>query len=251
MPRLKKLLLTVETSPALITALSNAYDRQLHYEVDVTRNNDVPPAQFSATLRIEGGNLFVNVDPELEETIVSARYIGDGYAHDSGAVGEVLVTKKKLELLSYLQFINPQIQDIAVNGSRTFLDIGLDKMLPINMFGSGMVRACSVMAYCLLGANRILLIDEISSGLHYKAMSLFLKTILRFSIQENTQVFVTTHSLGVLRSLREILGSDDMADAQEALVCYALQRDRTGLVRGYRYSYSNLNHCIRHNIEIR
>ncbi len=178
-------------------------------------------------------------------------FLSHTFEYDVNAVGAVIVKKKKPELLRYLRCVNPKIQDVAVNGPTAFLDVGLAKMLPANMFGSGMIRACSIIAHCVVGESRILLVDEVSSGLHYGAVSPMLKAMLRFSTERGVQMFVTSHSLGVLQSLREILDETKMAGLRDAVVCYAMQRDAEGRVRAYRYGHEEFDHCIRHGIELR
>ena len=225
--------------------------RNLLYELTLSTPGDYSPKSFSGALSIRGNEKVINAVEGMRNTIIPARFLSNQFKSDADAVGNVVVRKKKEELLQYLQVVNPRIQDIGVSGSHIFLDTDLPMMLPINLFGSGMARACAIIANCILGAYRILLIDEVSSGLHYKALSPLLKALLRFSVQNNTQVFVTTHNLDVLRSLKELLSLKDLAGAPERVACYALQRDKGGQVRAYRYGHEDLDHCIRHGIEIR
>ncbi len=223
----------------------------LRYDLKVSEGGDSAPRKCSGSLTLRDAEQVVRVDASLAETTIAAQFVTHGLDHAVKAVGAVVVKKRKQELLDYLRFVNPRIQDIAVSGSRAFLDVGLDRMLPINMFGSGMIRACSIIAHCVVGESRILLVDEMSSGLHYHALVPMLKTMLRFSTERGVQMFVTTHSLSVLQSLREILDEKEMAELQDAVVCYALQRDAGGQVRAYRYGHEELDHCIRSGIEIR
>ncbi len=218
---------------------------------DLTISSGEDTSSYSGTLSLRNGEPVVNMKASLRKTTIRAGLLSDRSNHDASAIGRVIVNKKKHELLKYLRFVNSRVQDIGVHGSRAFLDIGLAGMLPINMFGSGMIRACSIIAHCVLGPSRIFLIDEVSSGLHYKALLSLLRAMLRLSIQNGVQVFATTHSLSVLQGLQEILGREEMADARDALACYALQRDHGGEVRAYRYGHRDLDHCIRHGIEIR
>ena len=55
-------------------------------------------------------------------------------------------------------------------------------------------------------------------------------------------MFVTTHSLSVLEGLQEVLSGGDYSDFRATTNCYALQRNQEGLVRSYRYSYSQFEH---------
>ena len=64
-------------------------------------------------------------------------------------------------------------------------------------------------------------------------------------------MFVTTHSVAVLKSLLHLLGEDAFSDHRSTTHCYTLQRDSEGHVRPYRYEYAQFEHCVRHGIEIR
>lgn len=221
----------------------------LRYDLFISRNGK--SSSHSGSLLIRAAEQFVKADASLQDIIIPARFLGKKIGHDADAVGRVVAAKKKRELLECLRFVNPRVQDIALDGSRVFLDVGLARMLPINMFGTGMVRACSMLACCVLGVSRILLIDEVSSGLHHKALSLLLRAMLKYALQNRVQIFATTHSSDVLQHLAGILARDEMAAARQAVACYALQRDSSGKVRSYRYGYQDLDHQIRQGIEIR
>lgn len=228
--------------------------RVLRYDATIAKSEgDLSSLSFSGKLVPHADTGFT---PQMSsdsasDSIVPAHFLGAGSAYDAGAIADVIVRKKDETLLEYLQLINPQITKIAANGELGYLDIGLDKMLPMNMFGSGMIRACSVLSRCILGDDRILLVDEIERGLHHAAILPLLKTLLHLTRNPGIQMYVTTHSLSMLQGLQKVLGQDEMADYRDSVACYALQRDSSGTVRAYRYSYPELDHCIRHGIEIR
>ncbi len=239
-------------SPATASpAVSLPTHGALRYDLTMSGNAASSRSRHSGSLTLLKAEQIVRTDASLSETTIPARFLRSRFEHDADAVGDVVVNKKKQELLECLRFVNPRIQDIAVSGSSAFLDVGLARMLPITMFGSGMVRACSTIAHCVLGRDRILLVDEVSSGLHYAARSRLLRALLHFSTQAGLQMFVTTHSLGVLQGLQEILDDEEMVDLRDVVACYALRRDHGGQVRAYRYGYEELDHCIRSGIEIR
>ena len=172
-----------------------------------------------------------------------------GYASD--VIGNVIIQKKAETLVKFLQVINPRITNIAVSGDVAYADVGLDKMIPLNMFGSGMTRAATILSPCILGKEQILLIDELENGLHHAAVLSLLQALLTLSRDQGMQVFVTTHSISVLESLLQALREEEFSEYRATTNCYTLQRDKNGLVRPYRYEYAQFEHCIRHGIEIR
>ena len=174
-----------------------------------------------------------------------------GLGYDTAAISELIVNKRDSELLEILRAINPEIQRIAVNGELAYLDAGLEKMVPLNMFGGGMVRAAVVVSYCILGNHRVLLVDEIENGFHHTTLRPLLEALLALSAQRGVQVFLTTHSVEVLKHLRKILGEDKYAKLRSSTVCYTLARLSDGRVRTYKYEFPEFDHCIAHDIEIR
>ena len=171
--------------------------------------------------------------------------------YDAERIGKLVVNKRDQLLVESLRHINPRVTKVSVLGGIAYLDIGLEQMMPLNMFGSGMVRVAMILSECILHDARILLIDEIEQGLHYQAISFLLEAILRLSREQGVQIFATTHSIEVIEGLQRVLGKSDFAEHRATTKCITLQRDKSGVVRTYKYDYSQFDHCIEHGIEIR
>ena len=124
-------------------------------------------------------------------------------------------------------------------------------MIPLNLSGSGMARAATVLSHCILGNERLLFVDELENGLHHAALGPFLEALLVLIREHDMQAFVTTHSVALLQTLLDVLGSNRFASHRAVTNCYTLQRDREGYVRTYRYEYEQFEHCVQHGIEIR
>ena len=208
---------------------------------------------FSNAIRVvTGGNIqFAEPLNPVKKQTISGRYVTAAPGYASDVIGDVIIQKKVETLVNFLQEINPRITNIAVTGNFAYADVGLDKMIPLNMFGSGMTRAASILSPCILGREQVLLIDELENGLHHAAVLSLLKALLALSRDQGIQVFATTHSIGVLESLQQALREDAFSEYRGMTNCYTLQRDKDGLVRPYRYEFEQFDHCIRHGIEIR
>lgn len=209
---------------------------------------------FSNAIRVASGDniqLTEPLNPVSKQMIGGSRYVTVMSGYSSDIIGDVLIKKRSDILVEFLQIINPRITNIIVKGNATFADTGLDEMIPLNMFGSGVTRAAAILAPCILGNEQILLIDELEHGLHHTAVRSLLEALLALSHEQGMQVFATTNSLNVLKSLQQALREERFSGRQATTNCYALQRDKAGLVRSYRYQYEQFDHCIRHGIEIR
>ena len=225
--------------------------RVLHYAAKrKSPSGDV--VSFSNQLRVRDGNIEMTRAPDAKANeILSTRFFYGSYGYEGSIIGDVIVNKKADELIGYLNIINPRIQGVTVSGDVVYLDIGLKQMMPLNMFGSGMIRAATILSTCILGNDRIVLIDELDNGLHYSAITPLVGVLLRLSELSGVQIIATTHSLGLLKSLREVLVQEEFSRNQNTSKFFALQRDSHGEVRSYRYEYDQFEHCISQGIEIR
>ena len=226
--------------------------RVLRYEATVAPSELGTPLVFSGTLVDEGDRFDGKMSPgTASDYTIPARFIHHDFGYDADVIANLIVNKNSEELLRYLRVINPRVAAIATDGDIGYLDIGLDKMLPMNMFGSGMIRAAAIISLCIMKSQRILLIDEIDNGLHCGAIPSLLAALLTLCRERNIQVFATTHSREILTGLRDVLHRPEFADHRDSVCCYTLQRDKDDLVRAYRYGYADLNHSLESEMEIR
>ena len=188
---------------------------------------------------------------QMEESQTPAEFFSLFPLNYSEATGQVIVNKKKDMLLKAMRSIDDSVVDISVQGDTVYVDIGLKEMVPLNMFGSGLMRAVQFVSRSIVSNTAILLIDEIENGLHYKAISGVINALLAFSTERGMQIFATTHSISVLESLREVLSDGKWEEYRNNVTCYSLARDKNNLVRSYRFGYPELDHCIKSGIEIR
>ena len=224
----------------------------LRYDAEIHRGADQAPTRFSGTLIDQGDRFRPTVTPDSAlGDIIPARFVHTNTGYDEATIADAIVQKKTELLLRYLRIINPRVEAVATDADAAYLDIGLTKMLPLNMFGSGMVRAAFLISVCIAGNQRFLLIDEIENGLHFRAIPPLLKALLTLSREQGVQIFATTHSLEILRGLQQVLNESECVDYQTTTNCYILQRDSGGLVRSYKYSYKQYAHALQHGIEVR
>ena len=233
------------------SSLVSGRRRLLRYDVTL-QPSDGESASYSAMLRLQGDGIQVQQTAEpVDDMTISARYMTPRVGYDGAAIGDLIVRKEAARLVQFLKVLNPRIRDLGASGDLVYLDIGLERMIPLNVFGSGMVRAASVLSHCMLGNERLLFLDELENGLHHAAVRPLLEALLTLSRDQGMQVFVSTHSVAVLQTLLDALGTDGFASYRSTTYCYTLKHDRNGHVRPYRYEYEQFEHCVRHGIEIR
>ena len=226
--------------------------RALRYDAAVQSASQEEPKRLSGTLIDRGDKWEVMRDPDtVIDTRITSRFLPALPGYESKTIGELIVQKKTEVVLKYLQVVNPRVEQIAVIDDVVYVDIGLSKMMPLNMFGSGMIRAATILSACILGDHGILLIDEIEYGLHYQAIPQLLAALLTLADERSIQVFVTTHSLDVLRGLQALLSEHRFSRYRPTALCYKLARDMRGLIHSYRYDYRQFGQCIESGVEIR
>jgi hypothetical protein len=175
-----------------------------------------------------------------------------------GLWNSVFLTSAESLVLRALQFIDPEIERIAVqvatansyyrSGSRGGFIVkrrGTERPIPIGGLGDGMWRML-VMAIAITQCRGgVLLVDEIDTGLHYSVMSDMWKLIFNAAKELDVQVFATTHSYDCVYSLAQIC-----ADADERNPI-TVQRIEPGKSKAIPYAQNEIRIAADREIEVR
>lgn len=236
--------------------------RVLLYEAKVAGRTLETPLSFTYNLTVMGDgqiNLTTPIPPSERDNlarrmIVPAHIFRPGSNHDSEPIARLIVHKKKKKLIEIMRKIDPQIQDASTRGDVAYFDTGLGEMLPmlpITMFGGGVIRVADIISRCILGDSSIILIDEVENGVHHKGIQSLIEAIMDMSSSSGVQIFMTAHSIDVLKCLADTLGKKNFQTFRPITACFVLARDKNERVRSYKYDYEQFSHAIRHGIEIR
>lgn len=233
--------------------------RVLLYEAKMTGHAVETPLSFTCNLTVMGDgqiNLAGPISPSERDNlarrmIVPAHIFRPASNHDSEPIARLVVQKKKEKLIEIMRKIDPQIQDASTRGDVAYFDTGLEEMLPITMFGGGVIRVADIISQCMLGNSNIILIDEVENGVHHKGIQSLIEAIMDLSSSSGVQIFMTAHSIDVLKCLTNTLGDENFRAFRPTTACFVLARDKNEQVRSYKYDYEQFSHAIRHGIEIR
>jgi hypothetical protein len=77
----------------------------------------------------------------------------------------------------------------------------LKEKLPIGYLSAGISRFIAMLSAVLIRGQGVVLIDEIENGISYKIFQSLWKYLLKFAVDNDTQIFATTHSLECVRAL--------------------------------------------------
>ena len=137
--------------------------------------------------------------------------ISDNLKNSSGTVFQVdriIKSRKKDELLKYLQVIDKDIKEIYINDEEIFVEKEtLKEFIPISSIGDGMVLALDIIISLILADDfKVILIDEIERGIYYKNYRKLSEIIIELcKNNQNIQLFITTHSKEFLEVFNESL----------------------------------------------
>lgn len=113
----------------------------------------------------------------------------------------ILILKRKDRVIKILKKIESGIKDLSLGLEYTiYCDIGLDKMIPINALGAGILRLLNVILAVENYENGIVLIDEVENGLYPLSQDIVWDIIFRSAKEFNVQIFATTHSIECIKA---------------------------------------------------
>lgn len=133
-------------------------------------------------------------------------------------ISELLKHKLKDEALTALRLFDERVRDIVIvtqKGMRPTIEIDhadFEKTAPVSAFGDGMRRALMFALALPRAKHGLLLVDEIETAIHVSALQKLYNWLVQVCQKNDTQLFVTTHSLEAVDALLMAHASyDDLA----------------------------------------
>ncbi len=165
----------------------------------------------------------------------------------------IIIAKNKSQIINQLKVIDKNVNDIAAGSNNmVYLDIGAKRMIPANLMGDGILKFLNIIANINQVPNGVILIDEIDNGLHFSVLKNLWKFLFLVSAQNNTQVFITTHSKEALKLLKDVLEEDkNYTGYQKDLSCYTLSKLDDDTVMAYNFEFPSLEYMVENDLEIR
>lgn len=140
----------------------------------------------------------------------------------------------KKSVISSLKVIDKGISamEILPIGQQQHVMIGFetgnDLYMPISSLGESAVRAFYYFLQIIKNQGRFLCIDEIDTGIHYSRMKQFLKQVIQAAVENDVQLFLTTHSLECQTAFEEVFELPDMVQYQPKVRQYTLLEKADG-----------------------
>lgn len=161
---------------------------------------------------------------------------------------EIIQNKQESEIVEALQIVEPRITDLQLVGNRVMVDVGLPTRLPINVLGDGVRKVLAVILSIYRCREGILIIDELDNGLHFSVMPQLWEVILYMCQKHHTQIFASTHSLDLVKSLVKAIEKSTQAPQ---VASYKLIRKNDDELAALRYSAEELTYAIKQEMEVR
>ena len=165
----------------------------------------------------------------------------------------VALTPKENDVIAALRILEPSVEGIRFTSRQTANSGAVIKLrsqdgpIPLGSMGTGMRHALVLATAAVTTDTGVLLVDEIDTGLYYRAQADVWRLLLKVARERDIQIFATTHSWDCVEAFREALSEDDNADQG---YLFRLQR-RGDRIYPVGYTSDDLDVAVRHAIEVR
>ncbi|PUU87604.1 MAG: ATPase AAA [Halanaerobium sp.] len=168
----------------------------------------------------------IELNSEIDQDkLLNINYISplEHLAH-SKLISQAIKTGNKKSLIKIMKIFDNKIisLDIIDENGRPIPYIEHQKLgiVPLSTFGDGLKKALIIAANIVNVKDGVLLIDEIETSIHKKALLEFFQWYIKGSFQYNVQSFIATHSLEAIDAL--INASKEQLNN---IACYRLEKD--------------------------
>jgi AAA15 family ATPase/GTPase len=146
--------------------------------------------------------------------------------------------------------IIPNLVRMDVNLKSTLVRLKDEKKpLPLKSLGDGAQRMLLIAIALVSAKGKMLLLDEIESGLHYSVMEKLWEIIFKYAEELDVQVFATTHSSDAIKSFTYTLEKPENVDKG---VYFRMQKNRkTDETEVVAYDKEDLELSLEANLETR
>jgi len=168
----------------------------------------------------------IELDSETDQNkLLTIEYISPlEHLAQSRLLSQAIKAGNKSSLIKMIKIFDNKIKSLEIideNGRPIpYIEHQELGMVPLSTFGDGLKKTLIIAASIVNVKKGVLLIDEIETSIHKKALLDFFKWFIQSSFKYNVQSFIATHSLEAIDAL--INASEDNLDK---IACYRLEND--------------------------
>ena len=163
----------------------------------------------------------------------------------------IVKRKEKDILLKELQSFDSRVKNVDEIEDICFDVEGVNEYLPLNFMGGGFRRYFSILVPMLSHNSECVFIDEIENGLHYSNLSKLWNALIQFSVRNKIQLFLTTHSLETMESLKNVLEDEEMAEYRDKVKVFKVAKTEKKGYQTYGYGFNEFQTALNSLIEMR
>lgn len=167
-------------------------------------------------IRTVGMELTQQPRPHLPSAIFLSARRASVSGEDVKRYSQLEINGQQEGALHILKEIDSRLTKLAVvSAGQTpaiYADIGLSRLIPVQLMGDGMTRILSLALSIASVPDGMVLVDEIESGLHHSVMQRVWSAIAAFARRYNVQLFATTHSHECFRAAHQAFDSEEDDD---------------------------------------
>lgn len=207
---------------------------------------------YTSIIRFEEDKLVLNTPESYKEHLKGIFITKDlPMLHTAKRLESLIVRKEKQRLIKVFNSIDAQVSDVMVGtDGMIYFDIGGDRYIPANLLGDGINRMMAILVSIADTQGGIVMVDELETGLHFSALPTFWKAIIEFCQKYEVQLFATSHSQDVLRSLNALL-QGELSEMEDAVRSFTIRRLEDQSVKAYPYNFDQINTLLESNVEVR
>jgi len=181
-----------------------------------------------------GPSVKVDIPKEYQEELTGI-YIGSeiNFIEIARIFSKVQIKKRIPKIIKVLKRIEPSLEGLSIGlDGIIYCDIGLDRLIPINVMGGGILRILHIVLAISDTQGGIVLVDEIENGLHYSSQKILWDAIFESALEFDVQIFATTHSLECINAFSSSYANSKLSDVNDKIRLFRLEKrdDKTSVI---------------------
>ena len=161
----------------------------------------------------------------------------------------IIRKNKKAHLVDIIKLFDNKTLNVEIINDEVYVQLSnINDLIPISFIGDGLQHFIGICSAVLNPENKVVLVDEIDNGLHYTVLKQLWKSLIKLSIENSTQLFITTHNEESLKSLAAVLEEEE---EDIDLSVFSIQMTKNAGLKASQYTAQALQGAIGKEIEIR
>ncbi|KAA6327692.1 ATP/GTP phosphatase [termite gut metagenome] len=226
---------------------------ELNFEI---KKKQVPKKSFKSSLIFENDDKVIA--PSIPKNYIEnlyATFIPADVKDNNNALlrySEIIKRKGGDSILKAIQVFDDNIISIQPLNDGIYFNVkNIEELIVSNVMGDGIRRFLTIITAVTEKQDAFVCIDEIENGLHYSAYKLLWKNLLSFIDQNDVQLFIATHNIETLGSLKSVLEETDFENMQDFAKVFTVAKTEKVGFQVYKYSFKEFQTAIDNDIEIR